>query len=212
VDKGYSILNDNFHCIEFPNFFFGINFSSKINAEKMRNTIFYNSILFNSQLNYFTLKNTRKIETDANRNSKLLTELNNISNVIELQKPQKLVEIYVNNEDQNAYMDANKEEFVKNLDSLGLSVISLENYFKRQLKGVARQKSEDNLGIGLYKNDKKFVDYNSSKRLTISDQKELMRSSTKKTSTKQNTNILYNNQMESHQSSLKHFIHMQVNS
>lgn len=213
IEKGYSILKDNFHCIEYPSFFIGINFSSKINAEKMRNTIFYNSILFNAQLNQLSLKNTKKTELDVNRNSKLLNELNNFTNILDTQKPQKLVEIYVNNEDQNAYMDANKEEFVKNLDTLGLSVINLDNYFKRRLKGVARQKSEEGIGMVSYKgNDKKFIDYNASKKLSIvGDQKDLIRSSTKKSTAKQANLNVYNNQLESQQSSMKHFIHLQVN-
>jgi hypothetical protein len=212
IDKGYSILNDNFHCIEYPSFFLGINYSSKINAEKMRNSVFYNSILPNAQVSLFSLRNSKKIESDAIRNSKLLNELNNFSSILESQKPQRIAEIFVNNEDSRPFMDANKEEFVKSLDTLGLSVVTLENYFKRQLKGVAKQKSEENLGTGLYKNDKKFVDYNSSKRLTVlNDQKDhIIRSTGRKTTVKQSTSIIYNNQLESQQSSLKHMIHLQV--
>jgi len=211
IDKGYSILNDNFHCIEYPTFFLGINFSSKINAEKMKNSIFYNSILPNSQVSLFSLRNTKKIESDANRNSKLLNELNQFSNILETQKVQRIAEIYINNEDSTPYMEANKEEFVKCLDNIGLSVVTLENYFKRRLKGVAKEKSEENLSLGFYKNDKKFVDFNSSKRLSmLNDQKETVKSPIRKTATKQNTSVVYNNQLESQQSSLKHLIHLQV--
>ena len=82
IDKGYSVLNDNFHSIEFPNFFLGINFANKYNAEKIKNTIFFNSIILNSSNNLFCLFNSKKIESDNLRNLKLVNELNNFGQKI----------------------------------------------------------------------------------------------------------------------------------
>ena len=205
IDKGYSILKDNFHSVEYPSFFLGINFSSKIDAEKMRNSIFFYSIILNSQLSLHSLKSSKKIESDAQRNSRLVSELNNFSNKPDLQKPQRIAEIYINNEDGNAYMDVNKEEF-KNLNAIGLSAVSLENYYKKQLKGVSKQKL-DKIFFGINRNENKFVDFDYTRKITIINE-EPLRSSTRKTSLKMNNT--YNVQMEIQQSNIKHFNHVQV--
>jgi hypothetical protein len=55
IKNGYSVLNDLFHSIEFPKFFLGISFANKINAEKMKNTILFNSIILDSKPSHFNL-------------------------------------------------------------------------------------------------------------------------------------------------------------
>lgn len=169
IEKGYSVLHDNFHCIEYPSFFIGLSFSNKINAEKMKNTILYNSIILNFQSSLFHLPNSKKEETNNQRNINLLNEMNNMSTIEEIEKPEKIVCFSINREENIVTYEVKREDFDSNFASLGLYITNLDQHYDKKIKGsIVRNKEVlNNTGYTNTIENKKFVEFDSSKRKSI---------------------------------------------
>jgi hypothetical protein len=202
IEKGYSVLKDNFHCIEFPTFFLGINFSHKISSEKMKNIILFNSIVLNSQLDLFNFSNSKKNESNYKRNINLVNEINNFSLNEEFEKPDKLVQFYMNKEENNVVIEIKKNEFESSFNSLGIFISNIEGHYKKALKGVVG-KSDEMINYHSTNIDKKFVEFNMSKRKSILSFSPDLVSEFKKT---KNSSL----NAEEKRSSIKHFLHLQV--
>jgi hypothetical protein len=197
VEKGYSILKDNFHSIEYPTFFLGVNFFSSIQGEKMKNSIFYHSYIISNQVTLFSLKNSKKDESE--RHQKIFNELNNILNKEE-KSFTKILEFSISKENSNANIEINKEEFLKIYEPTGLSYANIESHYKKKYRGIVNNKQDDHLTkpLGL---EKKFIEYNSSKRLSLSfeNNHELLNKSLPTSAVHSQNNA-----------SIKHFVHVMV--
>lgn len=65
IEEGYEIISDVFHSLEYMNFFIGLNFSEKSQAEKMRNKIFLFSKLKSQDLSFTSYIYDPKILTST---------------------------------------------------------------------------------------------------------------------------------------------------
>ncbi len=73
IEDGYEILKDNFHSIEFPTFFIGLNFPEKNHARKIHEKIIIYSKIKNLEINFSALNrdNAKDISLkDLNNNNK----------------------------------------------------------------------------------------------------------------------------------------------
>lgn len=166
INKGYSILHDNFHCIEFPSFFIGINFSNKINAEKMKNTIFYNSIISGMENSFYHLQSTKNSETFEQKDKLILTE---ISKLLEnkLETVVNILNCGVSREDCNLIYNVNREKFEKNIESQGISFNNIDMHFEKKIKNIF-SKNNDVLSSSNNKvPNEKFVEYSKGKKKSI---------------------------------------------
>jgi hypothetical protein len=196
IDKGYTILHDNFHCIEYPSFFIGINFSNKINAEKMKNTIFYNSIISNLDSNFYHLPSNKNSESHSQKENLILLEISKLMGN-KFETKESIVCCGVSREDSNLIYNVNREEFEKNIESQGIHLHNLDTHFDKKIKSIFSKSKNDmvsssnNAGI-----NEKYVEYSKGKRKSIYS--SLMKKAN-------NTN-----KQDNRRSSIKNVINLQV--
>jgi hypothetical protein len=217
IEKGYMVLNDYFHSIEYPGFFLGINFANKLNAEKMKNTIMYNSLILNSQTNQFSITNSKKLETDNQRNPNIVNEINSLfknkeREIFENADISKYVNFHINREENNIVFDIKKDEFEKSLYSFGLYWANYESHYKK-IKGSVLKLDENvtNSMKNLMKNEeKKFVEYDAHKKksiLSVNLNKNLIIG---EYDDQYKKSAISNNNVDDKRQSLRHAVHMQV--
>jgi hypothetical protein len=165
IDKGYSILNDNFHCIEFPSFFIGINFSSKISAEKMKNTIFYTSIISNLDNSLYHLRNSA--ESSSKKDDKTLIE--KISNLLQgkLENVTNIVNCGISRQDNTLIYNVNKEEFEKNIESQGIHLGDLNMHFEKKIRNIFSKNTEVIGSSNNKETNENFAEYSKGKKKSI---------------------------------------------
>lgn len=182
IEKGYSILHENFHCIEYENFYLGINFASKIAAENLKNCIIANSTIFNFPIKQFYMFNSKKIEADLIRDKNITHELNKVE--LKYEKSIKFVNLTLK-DGKDVNYEINKEEFDKGFYKLGFnsnyldshnrkiknllnlhnsnSNISHNNLNSKKISFLDKHLSKINESVSSPEN-KKFIQFDSSKR------------------------------------------------
>ena len=93
LNKGYEVLTEKFHSIEFPSFGIGLNFYSKKKAEEIKNIILNYSKALNSSLFYMY----EKKEHDSFHNQKLFDYIMNPKKFINNNEQKKKVSNEINN-------------------------------------------------------------------------------------------------------------------
>ena len=162
IEKGYTVLNDTFHSIEYSNFFLGINFANKINAEKLKNAVLYNSIIVNAQTSLYSISSDAKKKSDDIRNMNLVSELDYMAKIENIEKVEKTVTFYINREENNLVIDIKKDIFEKSLP--GLYWINIETHCKKIRSSVLKQEENVNKSN---RDEKKFVEFDPSKRKSV---------------------------------------------
>jgi hypothetical protein len=226
IEKGYHIPVDTFHTIEYPFGIIGINYANKIEAEKMKKTIFSNSIILNLNPDNYKFINPRtsKIEYSPDprqgNSEKLQQSIQNhvksavISDIVNVEK---LVEFQINNDEGEIVFNIKKDEFDKAFSSQSLFASNFESH---KLK-LENNKIKDDSIVSSGKlndshSDAKFVEYDATRRKTIfpninkktiKDQRVSMRREYEREFEKTSLNMKDNDPLQ--RKSLKHIIHMQ---
>jgi hypothetical protein len=163
IEKGYSVLHDYFHSIEYQSFSIGLNFSNKTSAQKMKNSIFYNSIMLNfniTQLKLARLGNDKKKdETVAEAIKKELENNHTLKYIIKFSRDQDLLKVNyeVSESDFNTSI-APLQVFLKNVD------IHKEK-LEASLKSDQREIGIKNITTEL--EPTKFIQYDLNKRTSL---------------------------------------------
>ena len=174
LNKGYEILDEKFHTIEFPTFCIGINFYTKKKAEEIKNIILYYSKALNSSLFYMYEKKNhdsfqskqifdyitnpkkfinnnlheekkKKISNDSDT-KKINTKDNNSNNKIDDNEKNNdyLDQIFSNNLKKLNYKISSDEQML----SFALDIESNELIFETS-KGANRFLEQNNIEIGI---------------------------------------------------------------
>jgi hypothetical protein len=165
IEKGYMVLHDYFHCIEYQSFSIGLNFSNKTSAQKMKNSIFYNSIMLNmncTQLKLARLGNEKKKDEKVTETIKKEFENNtnnNSKSIIKFSKDQEILKVIyeVSENDFNSSI-APMQVFLKNVD---IHKDKLEASFKADQKEIGVKNITSEI------EPTKFIQYDLNKRTSI---------------------------------------------
>ena len=225
IEKGYNTLQNNFHSINDPFGTIGISFANKIEAEKMKKSIFYNSILFNiNPENYMLINNNSMIEssnglkqTKSNKEFKINENCINSSSISDLNNVQKIVHFFINHDEGEIVLNVKKEEFDKAFSNYSLCSSILESHKIKLVNDKAKEELDLISGqINENINEAKFIEYDSSRRKSIFpniNKKSILdqRASMKKEYEKEfeRTSLNMNDNDIKQRKSLKHIIHMQ---
>lgn len=167
---GYKVLKEQFHSIQYPFGFIGLNFVSKIQAEKTKNLIFFHSKVYsvlNSKL--LTIEPiTKKISSTKLFYEKEIQEFDIINN----RKIDSLEVVYfgfVIGDTKIIELTIDNVEF----NSRGGNIPPLETHFKR-LKSIINKELKDSMVIRTnFINVNKYVEYDEFKRKTILFNKDI---------------------------------------
>lgn len=167
-EKGYSVLHDYFHSIEFPNFTIGFNFSNKTSAQKFKNSIFYNSILLNLRIEQMRLPSTKKAASDNQKDPEILKF---VREEWHKEEKNKFIINFCKDEDvSHVTYDVNVDEYNSSISPMQIFLNNLEIH-KRKIESLY---DDENREISIKKNqiqnisDKtNFIKYDIKKRKSV---------------------------------------------
>ena len=170
IDECYYILDNVFNCIEYNSCHIGLNFENKFRAQKMKNSIFSYSIIYNSNTKLYKIKDDNEKDKDIMKQFEM-EELN-------IEVTENIIEFFYNEKD--VLLNYNKNE-IKNIPIENFYIENIETQ-KYKIKNIL----EDSMKLEFNKSNKdgsnkdKFIEFNSKKRKSIFCNKDPLKKSLSK--------------------------------